>query len=372
MSKTVYVARNIKAEELLNILNKRSIRVYNLHFRGEDVVFSVLPKQTYEVDNLIKRSLIDGQKVKEGGKKKVLKSVLANSGFILGAIILCIVCVYFNSFIYQLEISGCEGERLYQLTAELEEKGIKQGVKKNTLQYDEISRELIEKVDGLSFLSIYESKGKIIAQAIYKDEPIEEQKKDKIFAAFDGIITRVLVTSGTAVVKEGDRVLKGDLLIDGYIDLGDPLDPNNERVAVEADGVVYARVWLSESLVISEKTIQAKRTGNTETVRYVFTDMNAKTNTPVTKFAYSDCEIEESIINSILPFKTVTYTFYEVEFQEVITDRQMLDTKIFEACNRLTLKLNKDKLLDKWVNEKKVDCFYYIDVYYEVERAIND
>lgn len=372
MSKTVYVARNIKAEELLNLLNKRSIRVYNLHFRDADIVFSVIPKQAVEVDNLIKRGLIEGQKIKVGGSKKVFNSILANCGFIIGAILLCVVCLYFNSFIYQLEISGCDGERLYQLTAELEEKGVKQGVKKNTLQYDEISRELIEKVDGLSFLSIYENKGKIIAQAIYKDEPVEDIKKDKIFATFDGIITRVLVTSGTAVVKEGDRVLKGDLLIDGYIDLGDPLDPNNERVAVEADGVVYARVWLSENLVISDKTIQAKRTGNTQTVRYVFTDMSAKTNTPATKFAFSECEVKENVVNSILPFKTITYTFHELEYQEVITDRQILDTKIFEACNRLTLQLNQDKLLDKWVNEKKVDCFYYIDIYYEVERAIND
>lgn len=372
MSKTVYSTSSTKAEELLNILNKRSIRVYNLEFKGENIYFSVSPNQSNEVDNLIKRGLITANKIKVGGRKKILSAFLANLGFIIGGIILCIVCLYFNSFIYAVEINGCDSERLYELAQELEDSGVKQGVKKNTLQYEEISRTLIEKVEGLSFLSIYESKGKIIAQAIYKDEPIADTKKSQILATCDGIITRVLVTSGTAVVKEGDRVLKGDVLIDGYIDMGDPLDPNNERESVEADGVVYARAWLSESLVISEKNIVAKRTGNKEVKRFVFTDMNANTNTPTTKFTYSDCEIKENKVNSILPFKIITYTFYELEYEEVITDREMLDTKIFEASNRITLQLKNDKLIDHWVNEKKIDCFYYIDIYYEIERAIND
>lgn len=57
-----------------------------------------------------------------------------------------------------------------------------------------------------------------------------------VVAACDGVIEEVLVRKGTAAVRSGDTVVKGQVLIYGWQGLEGP---------VAADGIVTARVWAS-------------------------------------------------------------------------------------------------------------------------------
>jgi hypothetical protein len=83
-------------------------------------------------------------------------------------------------------------------------------------------------------------------------------------AECDGIVTRIYVVRGTAAVKAGDAVRRGQVLIAGYT-----LDPNGVMTECRAEGEVFARVWYSSSRLFFPERIVYERTGNSRTERDV-------------------------------------------------------------------------------------------------------
>ena len=81
----------------------------------------------------------------------------------------------------------------------------------------------------------------------------------QIVSNFDGVVTKIVVRSGTAAVKIGDVVRRGDLIIKGEF-----VNQAGETVPVIADGEAYGEIAYSEhkvvsTVVVSPVTVSKKR-----------------------------------------------------------------------------------------------------------------
>ena len=80
-----------------------------------------------------------------------------------------------------------------------------------------------------------------VVEADKKPDIIDESDFCNIVAIKDGIVTKVEAQNGTPVVKVGDMVKKGDILVQGWIE-----GKYTDNRYVHAEGEILAKVWYSE------------------------------------------------------------------------------------------------------------------------------
>ena len=104
---------------------------------------------------------------------------------------------------------------------ELNNYGLYQGILKSKINTNKIIENLRLKNEKIAWIGIKieGTNAKItVVEGIEKPDIINENEYCDIIADKEGIITKVNVTSGTAQVKEGDVVEKGDKLIAGWME----------------------------------------------------------------------------------------------------------------------------------------------------------
>ena len=121
-----------------------------------------------------------------------------------------------------------------------------------------LKNQMISRLPELSFLTINHHGP--IAQVVVREreeKPIlaGSAAPANILAAKDGLITSVTATGGSQVIRPGDFVTKGQLLISGVTNLDKTL------MISRAEGEVYARTWNATNAVTADELAYKRRTG---------------------------------------------------------------------------------------------------------------
>ena len=152
--------------------------------------------------------------------------------------------------------------------------------------------------------------------------------------------------NGTVMVKEGDVVKKGDVLIAGKME-----GKYTGIRYVHANGDVYANVWYSDKAAVQLKQTKQERTENVEK-KYSIKINNFKINFYKKLSNFEKCDtIEEEkklkiFSNFYLPFSIIEYTNYE-----------MRDTQIeysLQEAKELAIKQAEDKVKSQIEDKEKI------------------
>lgn len=143
-------------------------------------------------------------------KRKVLVS---------GLLFFCIALYILSSFVWFIEVKGNQKVSTDRIIKEVRSSGLKIGVPKNSLQRERIKYELITKIPELAWSALHLEGTRIVIEVAERTlipDGDERQPADMI-ARVEGKIEEILVLKGTTMVKEGDYVNKGQLLISGLV-----------------------------------------------------------------------------------------------------------------------------------------------------------
>jgi len=202
---------------------------------------------------------------------------------VLGAVA-CLLGLYLmSSFIWFIEIEGNKQVSKNDILKSAEIAGLQMGTFKGKTNTDQISRLILTDLPRLSWVGVEITGTKAIIRVAEKTlKPPVDNSPAHIVAAKAGLVEEVLVLTGMPVVKEGDTVSRGEILISGIVQPeAAPLEQPDEDSAdepdeglqdipkprvVRAQGIVRARVWYEgygESPVVaagSRKTGRQTRT----------------------------------------------------------------------------------------------------------------
>ena len=140
------------------------------------------------------------------------------------AIALGIIAIFVfisTRFIWNIEVIGTQNIDNNEIISELKENGIDIGVRKNSLELEKIINIIRLKRDDISWIGIDVKGTNLIVKINESDktpEVIDKTKVCNIVADRSGLISSIVVHSGTAKVKVGDKVEKGDLLVEGIME----------------------------------------------------------------------------------------------------------------------------------------------------------
>lgn len=305
--------------------------------------------------------------------KSRLRGIARHAGVWTALIIFVFSIVVSRFFVFSVAVTGASPELAAEITKALAGSGIDGVTAKSAIDLKKIEELAVGAGDDIAFAEAYIDGVRLVVNVREQlPEPSEDEEKGKIYASCDAIVTRVEVSGGTAAVKAGDTVRKGQILIEDKIIVGDPLDPAHKEIETSAEGDIYGRVWYTERLLIPEYRQVTVRTGN----KYSSSSLCLKDKILIKaddKHGFSEYEktTETKQLNGILPFYIVTDTYYETTTETVQTDDTYIDSEVYAAFSSLLASLDDSaSVLRSYKSQKKVDNYYIIILYYEVEQLI--
>lgn len=265
----------------------------------------------------------------------IFKNMLFNYGFLVGItfsiIFLCLISgKYLGSHIY-----GNTSITNQEILKVIEDAGIKKFDSIAGIDTKQIENMLLDKIDNISMVSVIK-KGNFlllnIKEKVVNDEYASLDKFEPIKSEFDGKVLSIELTQGTANVKKGDIIQKGDILVHNYI-----IDGSEEKRPIKPIAKIKILTWIEESVFYSENVILTERTGKTFTqTKLSFCNIPLNQGEECS-FGMYETEISESKINMILPIKIENITYFELK-------ERVLNIPLEENLENLKLECKKNTL----------------------------
>jgi len=187
---------------------------------------------------------------------------------LLAGAVLFIAAVYFlSSFIWIIDVVTQDPEIKKAVESDLRKWGLKEGTFKYSLDKKYYMDKIMQQHKEIAWGEIRVKGSRLVVELVEKKMPpeLEENIPCDIIASKDGIIEEIIPLNGEALVKPGDTVSAGDVLITGRVKIKSGQDRKesgeqqngSDVLLVRAGGIVKARTWyqkvVSVPLVKEEK-----------------------------------------------------------------------------------------------------------------------
>ena len=363
-------------ERFINLCLKKGILLWNSKRKKTTLLEVNIPVKDFkEVANLAKQTQ---NKVKIKSKKGIPFVAHRYKKRRIFFLFLCFIIVgilFLSNFVWNIEIVGNQNISKEELTQSLKEQGLNIGSFKNKIDTKQIISNMRLNRNDLAWIGI-DLKGTNaivkVVEADKKPDIVAEDEYCNIVATKDGMIAKINALNGTPLVKEGDIIKKGTILVGGWLE-----GKYTGTRYVHANGEVQAKVWYEEKEKIELNQTITRKTENVETKYSVrinnFTINFYKT---LSKFQKYDT-IEENkklklFSNFYLPIETIKKTNYELIDEKVsYTKEQAKEQAVNKAKQKLESQIGqKENIVNVYINYQETEEFIEAQVIYEVLEEI--
>jgi similar to stage IV sporulation protein len=260
----IIIVQGIKIERFINLAVVNNIYLWDIEKIDYTTIKAKINiKDFFKLRYIVRKTDSNIQIIEKCGMPFKIKTVKKRKWFFFGLGALLIFIYILSSYIWMIEIEGLDKIDEQAVLENLSHVGLREGVKKSKINKREIENRMLIRMPDLTWMGL-EIKGtkafvtvvekKPEPQLINRDEPCD------IVASKNGVIEKILVLNGDGVVKDGDTVKKGQLLVSGTI-IRDGLP---ERY-VHSMAEVNARTWYEDVEEIPFEQVEYKKTGRTFT-----------------------------------------------------------------------------------------------------------
>lgn len=255
MNKRIYLEVSNELNRFIEKCIDNSINLYNISYVKDKMVVLIDVKDYLKIKRLNYYSKI--RVVKYDGLLNI-KKIIKDNMFYISVVFLSFIWMnLLTNYIVDIEIIHSNSGIRRLLKEELD----KNNVKRFSLAYsfeelDNITKKILaDNKNNLEWVSIKKDGMKYIVRAeerIIKSEVVSDKPRD-IVASKDAYITKVISSKGNVLVRQGEYVKKGTVLISGKITLYEDV-----KGVTSASGSVYGNVWY-ECTVETPKEISSER-----------------------------------------------------------------------------------------------------------------
>lgn len=255
MNKRIYLEVSNEINRFIKKCIDNNINLYNISYVKDKMVVLIDVKDYLKIKRLNYYSKI--RVVKYDGLLNI-KKIIKDNMFYISVIFLSFIWMnLLTNYIVDIEIIHSNSGIRRLLKEELD----KNNVKRFSLAYsfeelDNITKKILaDNKNNLEWVSIKKDGMKYIVRAeerIIKNEVVSDKPRD-IVASKDAYITKVIGSKGNVLVRQGEYVKKGTVLISGKITLYEDV-----KGVTSASGSVYGNVWY-ECTVETPKEISSER-----------------------------------------------------------------------------------------------------------------
>lgn len=362
-------------ERFINICNTKQILLWNLKKDNDITLYASIEKKYFKnLRHIAKKTKCNVKIKKKKGLPFTLRKYKKRKIFIALLFILILTIILLSNFIWNIDVEGNVKIPKEEIISLAQKDGLSVGKLKGKIDENEIINKIRLERDDVAWVGI-DIKGTNaiikIVEADKKPEIIDEDEYCNIVADKDAMIEKISAKNGSPLVKSGDIVKKGDILIAGWLE-----GKYTGKQYVHSQGEIEAKVWYTNTQKIYLKETQKKETGNVEN-KYSVKLNNFEINLPksIPNLKKYDTIVTNKKLklfsNFYLPIELVEHTYKE--YEEIVVIHSIEEAKqigIDRATDELKEELHDKEILDKQVKVKAEAEYIEVEVVFEVKETI--
>ncbi len=243
----------------VNICSKRDIRLWNVEKKDDIYCVNIMIKDFRNIKDIVHKTGVKASILSKHGLPFLFARMSARKCFIIGAFLCFFWLVYMKNFIWAIEINGNVSITDEVILDYLQNNQINMGTKIKEIDMDELEKAFRRDFDDITWISVSQEGTALIIEIKERDVALYEEESDlpcSLYAPCDGVISSIVVRNGLAQVKEGDSVVKGQLLVDGILPVvkTDGTVTEYRLVSADADIVLcYTQEYYDEVPFVAEE-----------------------------------------------------------------------------------------------------------------------
>ena len=344
----------LSAEKLLNAARQKGITLERIKRKKNRALFVRCGYRDYAILRALGEEW--GYQIGEArpvGALRAAKWLGRRTGLWLGALIGALLLTFSLGFVWQVRIENA-GPYQGEVRAYLEELGIRPGRRRADIDIAELRDRLEWRLPQVKWVRV-EWAGVALRVRLENGTPSPEiesvGKAGDVVASEDGVIRQLTAFAGTPLVKVGDLVREGQVLI-----RGEERGENGEMIPVKARGEAAARVWVSVNVRLPVTDLRSVPTGRETKEWGLWTPFFTWKRKEAPEYLTFDREETRVPLGGAwLPAALLQERYVEVELEK--TQRNIEEVKREgekAAVFALNQALISDEIVDKWIKFYKL------------------
>ena len=226
------------AESALKKLQKAQIPVYNCKKRGANFIFCVKDKDIKKVFAIFAKPCYNVTIERKSRKNRFLQALALRVGLVVGAIIFVVAAFISDYYVLRIEVNG-SGDYLESIVRGIvAEEGAGEWKPYSALDKPVACGRILS-LPQVTFCNI-QKRGSVLIIDVEVDEAYTESAvRESLVSDVSGTVKNIVAICGTAAVKAGDSVSRGDVLIYASMQVGEN--------TVDSIAVGYAEIECSRT-----------------------------------------------------------------------------------------------------------------------------
>ena len=209
-------------ERFISACRKSGIHLWNIKRQKDNMSANAFASDYKKIRHIARRNTVKVRLKNKKGAYLLRKKYRKRIGIPIGIFASATIVLLFSTRIWKIEIKGCESRLADSIISELKENGLKIGCIKNGINVKDLQSKIMLEEDEVSWISI-----NIVGSTAYIEVSERRQPPEKFFdsnnvanivAECDAQIKYLEIYSGQAMVKVGETVSKGDILVSGIME----------------------------------------------------------------------------------------------------------------------------------------------------------
>lgn len=234
----VFTANGVFPERFINLAAKSGVSLFDVKKRGTILYCSTMASEYRALRRIAKKSDIKIRIKEKYGFPFFIRQYKKRKGIFVGIICFGLTLYFLSLYIWSIDVQGATTLDKNELNNLISDLGISAGTLKSELDTPMLEKTIMKNFDNISWVSV-NIKGSVLSfelkERVAPPKIIPKTAPCNVKSSSDGQIIRMEIYQGTPEVKYGDAVVKGQLLINGFVE--DDFGTCNIR---HADGKVFA------------------------------------------------------------------------------------------------------------------------------------
>lgn len=349
----VFAISGAPPERFLNILNRRGIRHWDFVPRDGGYTGKMFLRDYLRIRPAARAAKVRLKSKRTAGLPFFIKKYRQRKGLLAGAVASVIILALMSSFVWDIRVTGFDGISVSKLNSVFAECGFKVGMLKSQLDSQAIERQVMLRLPEVRWLSVNAINNIATVEIKKLAKPPKQKAKSypcNIKAKRDGVITKIVVSGGTAEVKRGSAVTENQLLVNSVVTMGEKQRYVHSEAVVMADvsEEYVLKIPIKKNKIILNENYTQKSNAN-----FLFLNIPTELSPNLKGAKLCNTYHEKLRLNDVtLPLGRTTRRSFYFEAKESRTDyktaKKILRTRLALrecfCCSKSTVKQRKVKI----------------------------